>query len=495
MPNYIDEHGNKIWRNDADTCYHRDDGPAIEYKDGTVAYYNQGQLHNANGPAVINGDIKTYWLNGKTYKDVFDYIRAGGRPWLKDFSEFASIVDKYLKPAPIEDKKKLFNMTNGFIESTKEESAIKEEPFEIIPSVVRPEYRTILICLRDEWFECTNTSGPSEIHREFQNLIGASLYDEYRFSKGLKDLLKLIKAAPFPLSYKNLSKYNEVQQTIEQIISKINKDYYILNSPEYKQKLAEHKRIEREKTLTEAKKVLFDPHFKEENFKSVAKNISPESIKTFEKLLEEVKADKDFKINFHDTITLEDFPLYKNSQKKEMSEMKNYPKAQENAPTMIDKFKADGMDAGYRVARRQIMKIVKSALINVLEKNKTKKTQIRAFAEFLTTELGESMMLGLVGVATEHVPGIKDNHIALRLAKEARVEAMAIVGNFGADAITSSLLPEVMGVLNKLGETEKKLRVSSVTEQTKPLANSKFEPTLEDEENDEEVVSAKHQKA
>ena len=45
---------------------HREDGPAIEWADGDKYYYINGKFHREDGPAVewANGD-KAYYINGK----------------------------------------------------------------------------------------------------------------------------------------------------------------------------------------------------------------------------------------------------------------------------------------------------------------------------------------------------------------------------------------------------------------------------------------------
>ena len=66
-----------------DGLLHREDGPAIEWTDGTKHWYRNGQLHRENGPAVewANGTKEWYrngqlhrkdgpaveWTNGKKY--------------------------------------------------------------------------------------------------------------------------------------------------------------------------------------------------------------------------------------------------------------------------------------------------------------------------------------------------------------------------------------------------------------------------------------------
>jgi hypothetical protein len=46
--------------------YHREDGPAVIYTDGTREWYLNGKLHREDGPAVECPDGSKYWyLNGR----------------------------------------------------------------------------------------------------------------------------------------------------------------------------------------------------------------------------------------------------------------------------------------------------------------------------------------------------------------------------------------------------------------------------------------------
>jgi hypothetical protein len=60
---------------------HREDGPAIEYFNGSKTWYLNGKLHRLDGPAVeaANGD-KYWWINGqnipcKTQKEFEQLMR------------------------------------------------------------------------------------------------------------------------------------------------------------------------------------------------------------------------------------------------------------------------------------------------------------------------------------------------------------------------------------------------------------------------------------
>lgn len=52
------------WVNDKEQL-HREDGPAVEYANGTKEWCINGKLHRENGPAVeyANG-TKQWWVNG-----------------------------------------------------------------------------------------------------------------------------------------------------------------------------------------------------------------------------------------------------------------------------------------------------------------------------------------------------------------------------------------------------------------------------------------------
>lgn len=56
--------------------FHRDDGPAVKYSDGTEKYFRNGKCHREDGPAVkwANGK-EAYYLNGVLYsKEKFDKL-------------------------------------------------------------------------------------------------------------------------------------------------------------------------------------------------------------------------------------------------------------------------------------------------------------------------------------------------------------------------------------------------------------------------------------
>ena len=50
--------------------YHREDGPAVEYADGTKSWWLNGKRHRVDSPAIEYADgSKAWYLNGKEYSE------------------------------------------------------------------------------------------------------------------------------------------------------------------------------------------------------------------------------------------------------------------------------------------------------------------------------------------------------------------------------------------------------------------------------------------
>lgn len=64
----VKEFGNTYWY--LDGCFHREDGPAIEYSDGTKAWFLEGKRHRTDGPAIEYSDgTKDWYLEGKYLRE------------------------------------------------------------------------------------------------------------------------------------------------------------------------------------------------------------------------------------------------------------------------------------------------------------------------------------------------------------------------------------------------------------------------------------------
>ena len=101
------------------------------------------------------------------------------------------------------------------------------------------------------------------------------------------------------------------------------------------------------------------------------------------------------------------------------------------------------IDAAYRVASKNLIRSIKSAIIKSLSKNDN--TKVEMLSAFLETEYGDGLILALIGFGLPlamdnlNIPGLKGSAHLQKLSEEMQTEAMATVGD--------SLLNEVMGVL------------------------------------------------
>jgi hypothetical protein len=66
---YESPDGSQSWK--VDGKFHRDEGPAIIYKTGTMIWYQHGRLHCETGPAWcwLNGELE-WWLQGIQYTEL-----------------------------------------------------------------------------------------------------------------------------------------------------------------------------------------------------------------------------------------------------------------------------------------------------------------------------------------------------------------------------------------------------------------------------------------
>jgi hypothetical protein len=59
------------------SIYHREDGPAAIYNDGSNAWYVNGRCHREDGPAVIYSDGDLEWgLNGFLYRNKESWFES-----------------------------------------------------------------------------------------------------------------------------------------------------------------------------------------------------------------------------------------------------------------------------------------------------------------------------------------------------------------------------------------------------------------------------------
>ena len=68
LKNYTTKQGDKIWYlpSKGENSYHRLDGPAVEWKNGSKAWWIRGKLHRIDGPAFEGENGSKHWfVDGK----------------------------------------------------------------------------------------------------------------------------------------------------------------------------------------------------------------------------------------------------------------------------------------------------------------------------------------------------------------------------------------------------------------------------------------------
>jgi hypothetical protein len=92
-PQYIEinSNGSKFYYNDkAMNIFHREDGPAIEWRDGSKSWYLNGKLHREDGPAYEGADgHKEWWLNAARFREQ-EFILKTAKEIVLTMDEIAS---------------------------------------------------------------------------------------------------------------------------------------------------------------------------------------------------------------------------------------------------------------------------------------------------------------------------------------------------------------------------------------------------------------------
>ena len=87
------------YKDEACTIYHREDGSAVEYANGTKAWYLNGKPHREDGPAIehIKGN-KEWWVNGKRHREDGPAVEfaCGEKCWWLNDEEYSEEEHKRL---------------------------------------------------------------------------------------------------------------------------------------------------------------------------------------------------------------------------------------------------------------------------------------------------------------------------------------------------------------------------------------------------------------
>jgi len=85
---YISKSGGKYYYSDKDMkVYHREDGPAIEYADGSKYWYREGKYHREDGPSVEWACGHKFWYhNDKLHREDGPAVewKNGDKEWSRE---------------------------------------------------------------------------------------------------------------------------------------------------------------------------------------------------------------------------------------------------------------------------------------------------------------------------------------------------------------------------------------------------------------------------
>jgi hypothetical protein len=87
----INSNGSKLYYKDkAMTILHREDGPAIEWWDGSKSWYLNGKRHREDGPAVeYSNGSKSWYLNGEKLTEQ-EFLKRTGKEIILTMDEIAA---------------------------------------------------------------------------------------------------------------------------------------------------------------------------------------------------------------------------------------------------------------------------------------------------------------------------------------------------------------------------------------------------------------------
>lgn len=117
--------------------------------------------------------------------------------------------------------------------------------------------------------------------------------------------------------------------------------------------------------------------------------------------------------------------------------------------------KNDLKQAGLRILSTQVSSAVKTAAIAALSKEGMEKSKLDVVKEIFETPFGDALISYFIGQGLTHMPFLKENDKVISLAKEFRVNGMAVAGNQIIDSITQYIIPALKDTIKSLPEDNK----------------------------------------
>jgi len=142
-----------------------------------------------------------------------------------------------------------------------------------------------------------------------------------------------------------------------------------------------------------------------------------------------------------------------------------------------DMVKKDAIEAGYRVASKQMTKGVKGGILALMKDKGMDDGKLAAIREVLDTEIGDAIVSTFLGYGLTYVPQLKDDPRAVKLAEEFRITGIATAGNLAVNSAMEYVLPVVSSAMASLPAVE-----ASVEEQVRIATEEAEELEMEQED-------------
>lgn len=71
------QYGTFYYKDKTRKTYHRIDGPAAVWENGTLWWYRNGKVHRVDGPAVLRPTAKEWYVDGIPITRIWDKDYAG----------------------------------------------------------------------------------------------------------------------------------------------------------------------------------------------------------------------------------------------------------------------------------------------------------------------------------------------------------------------------------------------------------------------------------
>ena len=145
---------------------------------------------------------------------------------------------------------------------------------------------------------------------------------------------------------------------------------------------------------------------------------------------------------------------------------------------------SDAEKAAYRITARNVVALGRDAILKILDSKGGEQAQ--AFSMMLSTEIGTSVVSGVMGGILTALPQFQNDTRVQKLAEELRVNGMATLGNTVVDQLTEIVAPAMSAMMSGTEAVAAQIQT--------PAESSVYKkPTLvqpeHHEEEDEEVAS------